>query len=156
MENGSHTSGASPTRVPKTPAANADNGVDNRAELNFFAQDTGIPCECAIPPGIADDGYRMIALGIIVGIVQRAADEGVNAKQREVIAGHELHGDGLSFIAAINVAVPIVAQAEDAGDVREYAVALSKLAEEGMEASFVKATSLPIPRIRPSPTATSC
>ena len=61
--------------------SNADDGVDDGAELDFLAEDVGVLSESALPPGVADDGYGMIALGVVVGIVQSAADQ---ARERRV------------------------------------------------------------------------
>ena len=117
----------------------ADDAECGRAHLQRSVQDIRIAQKSALPPRIADNGYRVVALGPVVGVRERTAYQRMHAQGLEIGAGDQLHLHRLRLIAPFDEAMNVVADAEDRGRIRENLILLLQLAIEGIGIKFGEA-----------------
>jgi hypothetical protein len=74
---------------------NSDDRDGNEVEFNGFADDGGRAAEETCPEAIADDGNGAGAGSGVVGWLDGAAENGLNAELLVEVSGDELAGDGV-------------------------------------------------------------
>ena len=115
----------------------ADDIKDGGAKLEFAIENVGVAGEGLVPVGVADNDDRMIALGGVVCVGERATELCLNAQHGEICAGNQLDMHEIGFCGSLlrsaeNKTVDVDRHAEDGGDIGEDGVLLLQLAIEGI------------------------